>query len=40
MTFKRVLTLLSIPVLALGLWAFWLEPGSLHNETHELAIPS
>ena len=40
MTFKRVLALLSVPVLALGLWAFWWEPGSLHNETHELAIPS
>lgn len=40
MTFKRVLTLLSIPVFALGLWAFWWEPGSLHNETHELSIPS
>ncbi len=40
MTFKRVLSLLLIPILALGLWTFWWEPSSLHNETYELAIPS
>lgn len=27
-------------MLVLGLWAFWFEPASLHNETYELAIPS
>ncbi len=40
MSFKNVLILLSIPVLALGLWAFWWEPASLHNETHSLTIQS
>jgi len=40
MTFKRALSLFTIPIVGLGLWAFWLEPASLHNETHELAIPS
>ena len=40
MTFKRTFTFFSLAILALGLWAFWWEPGSLHNETHELAIPS
>ncbi len=40
MNFKRILLVLSIPILALGLWAFWWEPGSLHSKTHELAIPS
>ena len=40
MTFKRILTFLSVFALALGLWAFWWEPASLHNETHNLTIPS
>ena len=25
---------------ALGLWAFWLEPASLHNENHVITLPS
>lgn len=40
MTFKPALIILSIPVLSLFLWTFWWEPSSLHNKTHELAIPS
>jgi predicted MPP superfamily phosphohydrolase len=27
-------------VLVLGLWAFWIEPASLQNETHRLDIPN
>jgi predicted MPP superfamily phosphohydrolase len=29
-----------ICVVVLGLWAFWLEPASLHNENHEISLPS
>ena len=27
-------------LVALGLWAFWLEPSSLHNENHVITLPS
>jgi predicted MPP superfamily phosphohydrolase len=27
-------------VVVLGLWAFWLEPASLHNKNHEIVLPS
>jgi predicted MPP superfamily phosphohydrolase len=37
---KRLFAVFSIPFLAVSLWAFWWEPASLHNETHELAISS
>lgn len=37
---KRLFAVLSVPFLGVILWAFWWEPASLHNETHELAIPS
>jgi predicted MPP superfamily phosphohydrolase len=37
---KRLSAVLSVPILAVSLWAFWWEPVSLHNETHKLAIPS
>ena len=40
MTFKKVLTFLSVSVLVLALWALWLEPASLHTETYDLALPS
>lgn len=39
-TFLRSLGLVSVAIgLALGLWGFWLEPASLRNEDHRLALP-
>lgn len=40
MMMKRLFAVLSVPFFGVILWAFWWEPASLHNETHELAIPS
>ncbi len=40
MTFKRTFVFLSVSALALGLWAFWWEPASLHVNKHKLGIPS
>jgi predicted MPP superfamily phosphohydrolase len=40
MSFKQIFTIVSILMLAVGVWAFWLEPGSLHNKTYDLALPS
>jgi uncharacterized protein len=40
MTFKQTLSLLPVLILALGVWAFWWEPGSLHNKTYELTLSS
>ncbi len=37
---KVGLLFLSLGTTTLGLWAFWVEPSSLHNETHELGLPS
>ena len=37
---QRTILILTIPLLALGLWAFWWEPASLHNETYELILPT
>jgi uncharacterized protein len=32
--------LVALCVLSLGLWAFWLEPASLHNRDYEVSLPS
>jgi predicted MPP superfamily phosphohydrolase len=37
---KKISTLVSLCVLSLGLWAFWLEPASLHNKNHDISLPS
>ena len=29
-----------VGLVALGLWAFWFEPSSLHNENHVITLPS
>jgi uncharacterized protein len=38
----KIPILVSLCVLAfgLGLWAFWLEPASLHNRNYEISLPS
>jgi predicted MPP superfamily phosphohydrolase len=36
---QRLVAALACLALPLGLWAFWLEPASLRNEDHTLAIP-
>lgn len=40
MTTKPMILILTIPLLSLGVWAFWWEPASLHNETYELTLSS
>ncbi len=40
MIMTRLFAVLFVPFLAVSLWAFWWEPASLHNETHDLVIPS
>ena len=36
---RVVFTGLALVATSLGLWAFWLEPASLHNKTHVLQLP-
>ncbi len=37
---RKLLALVSVCALILGLWAFWLEPASLKNESHEIVLSS
>ena len=37
---RKICTLASLFVLALGLWGFWLEPASLYNEHHPIHLPN
>jgi uncharacterized protein len=36
---KKISTLVSLCVLSLGLWGFWLEPASLHNRNYDISLP-
>ena len=37
---QKLFALASLGTLGLGLWAFWLEPASLHNQNYEIRLPN